>query len=77
MVVIAYEYAFAKSGITDMTFNEDVPVMLHVTALDDCENLPKFDRLFDRPFSGKYLFRGGEAFSKWEEDLRKDHFLSS
>ena len=63
MVVVVYEYAFAKSGITDISFNEEVPVMLHITALDDCENLPKFDKLFDRPFSGKYLMRGGEAFT--------------
>lgn len=74
-VVIAYKYAFAKSGVEEMRFNEEVPVMLHITALDDCENIPKFDRLFDRPFPGKYLFRGGEAFHEWEEDLRKNHFL--
>ena len=65
-VYIAHEYAFAKSSVEDMRFNEEVPVMLHITALDDCEHLPKFDRLFDRPFPGKYLFRGGEAFRKWE-----------
>ena len=67
-VAIAYEYAFAKSGVTDMKFNEVVPVMLHITALDDCENLPKFDRLFDRPFSGKYQMLGGDAFREWEKN---------
>lgn len=75
MVVIAYEYAFAKSGIKDMAFNEEVSVMVHLTAVDGCENLPKFDRIFDRPFPGLYLIRGGEIFQKWEDDLRKDHFL--
>lgn len=76
MVVIAYEYAFAKSGIIDMTFNEDVPVMLHITALDDCKNIPKFDRLFERPFSGKYLICGGNAFEEWEKKLIDLHFLN-
>ena len=75
MVVIAYQYAFAKSGILDITFNEEVPVMLHITALDDCENLPKFDKLFDKPFKGKYLMRGGESFREWEENLRQQHFI--
>lgn len=75
MVVIAYEYAFAKSGIKDMAFNDEVSVMVHLTAVDDCENLPKFDRIFDRPFPGLYLIRGGKIFQKWEEDLRKLHFL--
>ncbi|GEM_PF-6793599 len=75
MVVIAYEYAFAKSGIKDMAFNEEVAVMVHTTAVDGCENLPKFDRLFDRPFPGLYLIRGGEIFQTWEDDLRKHHFL--
>ena len=75
-VVIAYEYAFAKSGITDMKFNEEVPVMLHITALDSCENLPKFDRLFDKPFPGKYQIRGGEAFREWEEELYRLRFLN-
>lgn len=73
-VVIAYEYAFAKSGITDVTFNEEVPVMLHITALDDCENLPKFDKLFDKPFKGKYLMRGGEAFREWEDEVHRHFF---
>lgn len=75
MVVIAYEYAFAKSGIKDMAFNEEVSVMAHLTAVDGCENLPKFDRIFDRPFPGLYLIRGGEIFQTWEDDLRKHHFL--
>ena len=68
-VVIAYEYAFAKSGIKEMVFNELVPVMVHITAIDCCENLPKFDRIFDKPFQGKYQIRGGEAFREWEEEL--------
>jgi hypothetical protein len=76
-VVIAYEYAFAKSGIKDMTFNDIVPVMVHVTAIDGCENLPMFDRLFDKPFPGKYQMRGGEAFREWEEELYRLHFLNS
>ena len=75
MVVIAYEFAFAKSGIKDIAFNEEVAVMVHITALNDCEGLPKFDRLFDFPFSGKYLIRGGEMFDKWEDDLIRSHFL--
>lgn len=75
-VVIAYEYAFAKSGITEMVFNEIVPVFVHTTAIDDCDNMPKFDRLFDRPFSGKYMICGGELFRKEEEELRRLHFIS-
>lgn len=74
-VAIAYEYAFAKSGVTDMKFNEEVPVMLHITALDDCENLPKFDKLFDKPFKGKYLMRGGDAFHEWEDELRRQKYI--
>lgn len=74
-VMIAYDYAFANSGIVDMAFNEEVPVMVHITALDDCENLPKFDRLFDKPFQGKYLMRGGEAFHEWEEHLRQKQII--
>ena len=50
-----------------MAFNEEVAVMVHTTAVDGCENLPKFDRLFDRPFPGLYLICGGEIFQKWEE----------
>lgn len=75
MVVIAYEYAVAKRGIRDMAFNEDVSVMVHFTAVDGCKNPTKFDCIFDRPFSGLYLIRGGEIFQKWEEDLRKIHYL--
>ncbi len=74
-VVIAYEYAFAKSGIKAMEFNELVPVLVHITAVDDCKNLPKFDSIFDKPFPGKYLMRGGDSFQQWEDDLRKYHFL--
>lgn len=45
--------------------------MLHITAIDECENLPKFDKLFDvHAFPGKYLFRGGDAFHEWEEKLK-------
>ncbi len=75
MVVIVYEWAFAKSCIKDMAFNEEVAVMVHITALNDCNGLPKFDRLFDFPFSGKYLIRGGDMFKKWENDLIQSHFL--
>lgn len=74
-VVIAYEYAFAKSGLMEMVFNEQVPVMVHITAINDCKNLPIFDKLFERPFTGKYLFRGGEAFHQWEDDLHERPFL--
>jgi len=75
-VVIAYEYAFAKSGLKEMAFNELLPVMVHITAIDDCKNLPKFDRIFDKPFPGKYLMRGGEFFKQWEDDLRKNFLLA-
>ena len=71
-IIIAYEYAFAKSGVTDIIFWEElqqIPMMLHITAFDDCDRLPKFDKIFDRPFRGKYLFRGGDAFHEWEEKL--------
>ena len=75
-VVIAYEYAFSKSGIKEMIFNEVVPVMMHITAIDDCEGLPKFDKIFDKPFPGKYQMRGGEVFREWEEKLYQLHFLN-
>lgn len=72
-VQIAYEYAFAKSGITKLIFHEDLqklPTLLHITAVDDCENLPKFDKILDvHFFPGKYLFRGGDAFCELEEKL--------
>ncbi len=77
-ILIAYEYAFARSGVKEIIFFEElqqIPMMLHLTAFDACERFPKFDRIFDRPFSGKYLMRGGQIFKKWEDDLRKDHFL--
>ena len=75
-VVIAYEYAFAKSGIKEMVFNELVPVMVHITAIDGCDHLPKFDRIFDKPFPGKYQIRGWEAFREWEEELCRLHYLN-
>lgn len=76
MVVIVYQYAFARSGLKDVVFNEEVPVTVHVAALDDCDDLPKFDKLFDSPFSGKYLICGGDFFQKEEEQLRQWHFIS-
>ena len=75
MVVIVYPFAFARSGLKELVFNDEVPVYVHTTALDFCDNMPKFDRLFDRPFSGKYLFCGGELFKKNEEELRQLHFI--
>ena len=75
MVVIVYQYAFAQSGLKEMVFNEEVPVYVHTTAIDDCDNLPKFDRLFDRPFPGKYMICGGKMFTDEEEALRKLHFI--
>lgn len=74
-VVIAYEFSFAKSGIKELVFNEIVPVIVHITAVDDCKHLPKFDRIFDKPFPGKYLMRGDDSFREWEEDLHRLHFL--
>ena len=77
-VLVAYEYAFAKTGITKIIFHEEqqrLPTLFHITAVDDCQNLPKFDKLLDRPFSGRYLFRGGEAFREWEEELNRLHYL--
>lgn len=75
-VVIAYEYAFAKSGIRKMVFNEVLPVLLHITSIDHCDGLPKFDRIFDHPFLGKYMFRGGDAFWELEQNLREMRFLN-
>lgn len=75
-VVIAYEYAFAKSGLKEMAFNDFVPVMVHTTAIDGCKNLPKFDKIFDKLFPGKYQIRGGDAFHEWEEKLYELHFLN-
>ena len=78
-VLIAYEKAFAKSGITTIIFHEEMqrlPTMLHITAVDDCDSLPKFDKIFDvHFFPGKYLFRGGEAFREWEEKLYEMKYL--
>lgn len=76
MVVIACEKAFARSGLKDMAFNEDVAVTVHITAVDDCKEMPKFDRLFDFPFPGMYMFCGGEVFRKWEQKLHDLHFLN-
>ena len=76
MVGIVYEYAFAKSGIRTMAFNDELAVMVHNTAIDGCDSLPKFDSLFDRPFPGLYLFRGGQVFEEWEEKLKQMHFLA-
>lgn len=76
MVGIVYEYAFAQSGIRRMVFNEKLVVMVHMTAIDGCASLPKFDPLFERPFPGMYLFRGGQVFEEWEEKLCKMHFLN-
>ena len=76
MVVIAYQYAFANSGLKELVFNEEMPVYVHTTAIDHCDNMPKFDKLFDRPFSGKYMICGGELFQKEEEVLRRLHFIS-
>lgn len=75
MVGIVYEYAFAKSGIRTMTFNDELAIMVHNTAIDGCDSLPKFDPLFDRPFPGMYLFRGGQMFEEWEKKLKQTHFL--
>lgn len=75
MVVIVYQFAFSHSGLKDMAFNDEVPVFVHTTAIDHCDNMPKFDRLFDRPFTGKYMICGGELFRKEEEELRRLHFI--
>ena len=77
MVVIAYDSAFAKSGIQKLVFNEEMPVLLHTSAIDDCKGLPHFDTLFDSPFPGKYLFRRGKAFREWEEKICSMHFFNS
>ena len=65
MVAIVHEYAFAKSGIKNLVFNDTLAIMVHLTAVADCASLPKFDPIFDRPFPGMYLFRSGSAFEKW------------
>ena len=65
MVLDIHEHAFERSGLKDMTFNDVVPVIIHITAVDGCASLPKFEKLFDHPFPGKYLFRGGDAFEEW------------
>jgi hypothetical protein len=65
MVAIVHEFAFAKSGIKNLVFNDTLAIMVHTTAIADCASLPKFDLLFDRPFPGMYLFRSGSAFEKW------------
>ena len=49
---------------------------MHITAVDDRKGLPKFDKIFDKPFPGKYLMRGGEAFHEWEEQLYQLHILN-
>ena len=76
MVVIAYEYAFSESGLKDMAFNDEIVAMVHITAIDGCKALPKFDKIFDYSFfPGKYLMRGGSFFEEWEEKLRQSHFI--
>ena len=78
-ILIVHEHAFAKSGITKFLFRENwqkLPTMFHITAVDDCEKLPKFDKIFDTHFfPGKYLFRGSEAFHEWEEKLYEKKLL--
>ena len=46
-----------------------------ISAIDHCDSMPKFDKLFDRPLSGKYLICGGDAFEEWEKKLIELHFL--
>ena len=75
MIGIVYEYAFAQSGIRGMAFNDKLAIMVHLTAIDGCDALPKFDPLFDRPFPGMYMFRGGQAFREWEDKLCELRFL--
>lgn len=75
MVVIAYDHAFANCGLRKMVFNDEVPVLVHATAIEGCERLPDFNRLHERPFPGKYLFYDGDLFRNWEEKLYELHFL--
>ena len=65
MVAIVHAYAFARSGIRNLVFNDTLAIMVHTTAIAACASLPKFDPLFDRPFAGMYLFRSGPAFERW------------
>ena len=76
MICIVYEYAFSNSEIRHLVFNETLPIMVHPSAIDGCDSLPKFNTLFDRPFPGMYMFRGGKAFEEWEEKLYEMHFLT-
>ncbi|MCR4852810.1 MAG: leucine-rich repeat domain-containing protein [Prevotella sp.] len=71
MVLVAYEYAFAKSGIKDLVFNDEVAVLVHNTAINGCDGLPHFDMLFDTPFRGMYLIRGGKVFQELDEQFHK------
>ena len=76
MVVIAYPFAFAHSNLKEIVFNDEVPVYVHTTALDHCDKMPKFDKLFDRPFSGKYMICSEKMFENNEKELRRLHFIS-
>ncbi len=79
-VVIAYEYAFANTGVSEFFFGYGMPVMLHSTAIDGCKNLPNFDTLADTfPKTSawrNFILRSGKAFREQEKELYRMHFLT-
>lgn len=73
---IAYEYAFANSGVSELFGGWGVPVMFHSTAIEGCKNLPGIDTLNDSMLNGYGLILcDSDAFRKQEEELCRHHFL--
>ena len=79
-VVIAYEYAFANSGVSEFFCGYGMPVMLHSTAIDGCKNLPSpntlADTLSETSAFRNFILLSGKSFRKQEEELYRMHFLT-
>ena len=74
---IAYEYAFANSGVSELAGGWGMPVMLHNTAIEGCKNMPSIDTLNDSMLDGYgFILRSGKAFSEREDELYRQHFLN-
>lgn len=75
-VVIAYEYAFANSGVREFFCGYGMPVMLHRTAIDGCKNLDTSnEELCETSAYRNFILRSGRTFREHEEELYRMHFL--
>ena len=75
-VKIAYHYAFANSGVSELSGGWGMPAMLHSTAIEGCKNLRGIDAINDSMLEGYGLIlRSGKAFSELEDELCRQHFL--